>query len=292
MFGYIRAYKPYMRVCEFDTYKSVYCGLCKYMGKNYGFIYRFSLSYDFTFLAMLSMSMNSRNIVVKKEHCIAHPFSKRYCAKCSEGFEYPSAAAVISVYHKLKDDKTDNGLKRKLIALILLPFLKKGYKKAKLEYPELAVSVEELMKKQNETEKKKNKSIDVACEPTAAIMREIAADISDDEEQRKHLARFGYFLGRYVYMCDALDDLQSDFKKKNYNALLLQKDISQLTEENIEFYRGIATDSINMTLGELANSYVNLKAEMYKPILDNIIYLGLNNTVRQIILNKKEKRDG
>lgn len=291
MFGYLRAYKPYMRVCEYDTYKSVYCGLCKHMGKHFGFGYRFSLSYDFTFLAVLHMSINSTDIVVKKERCIAHPLKKNYCAKCVNGLMFPSAAAVIAVYHKLKDDKTDNGFKRKVIAFILLPFLKRGYKKAKKMYPSLANKVENLMKDQNRIEKEKNKSIDIACEPTAAIMREFAGEISQNKEQKNHLERFGYFLGRYVYMCDALDDLESDFKKGNYNALLLQRKVNELTLENMEFYRNIAIDSINLTLGELANSYVNLKIEKYKPILDNIVYLGLKNTVKQIIKSEKEKQN-
>lgn len=292
MFGYLRAYKPYMRVCEYDTYKSVYCGLCKNMGKNFGFAYRFSLSYDFTFLAMLSMSINSTEIVVKKERCIAHPLKKNYCAKCTSGLMFPSAAAVIAVYHKLKDDEVDNGFKRKLAAFVLLPFLKRGYKKAKKMYPSLANKVEELMKDQNRIEKEKNKSIDIACEPTAGIMREIASEISSDEDQKKNLERLGYFLGRYIYMCDALDDLKSDFEKKNYNALLLQKDLKELTQEDMKIFRKIAVDSINLTLGELANFYVNLKVQMYKPILDNIIYLGLKNTVEQILKNKKEKING
>lgn len=291
MFGYIRSFKPYMRVCEFDTYKSVYCGLCKHMGKNYGFVYRFSLSYDFTFLTMLSMSINSENIIVNKERCIAHPLTKRYCAKCANGLEYPSAAAVISVYHKLRDDKTDKGFKRKLLAFVLLPFLKRGYKKAKKKYPHLASKVEENMIKQNEIESQKSKSLDLACEPTAAIMSVMAADMSCDKEKQKYLSRFGYNIGRYVYMCDALDDLESDFKSKNYNALLLQRETQSLEQEDIEYYRGIAKDSINMTLGDLAESYVSLGVEMYKPILDNIIYLGLNNTVEQIIKKKKEKEN-
>lgn len=289
MFGYLRAYKPYMRVCEYDTYKSVYCGLCKHMGKNFGFAYRFSLSYDFTFLAMLSMSINSTEIVVKKERCIAHPLKKNYCAKCTAGLMFPSAAAVIAVYHKLKDDETDNGFKRKVAAFVLIPFLKRGYKKAKRMYPNLASKVEELMKDQNRIEREKNKSIDIACEPTAGIMRGFAGEISEDEEQKKHLERFGYFLGRYVYMCDALDDLKSDFKKKNYNALLLQKDLKELTDEDMKFFREIAVNSINLTLGELANSYVKLKLKMYNPIIDNIVYLGLKNTVEQILKNEKEK---
>ena len=56
MFGYIRAAKPEMRIKEFELYKAVYCSLCKELGKSYGFLARLTLSYDFTFLALLNMS--------------------------------------------------------------------------------------------------------------------------------------------------------------------------------------------------------------------------------------------
>lgn len=287
MFGYVRAFKPYMRVCEFDTYKSVYCGLCKYMGKHYGFVYRFSLSYDFTFLALLSMSVNESDIIVNKERCIAHPLKKNYCAKCISGLEYPSAAAVISVYHKLRDDRTDKGFKRKFIAVCLLPFLKHGYKKAKKKHSELALKIEECMVMQNDLEKNRTKSIDAACEPTAVIMQEIAREISDNDAKRKILERFGYLLGRYIYICDALDDVESDYKKGNYNALLLQREVNGMNDEDRKYFQSVATDSINFTLGELANSYVELNLSRYKPILDNIVYLGLGNTLSQIIKGEK-----
>ena len=38
MFGYVRPFKPYMRMFEYDIYKAVYCGLCKDMGRRYGFV--------------------------------------------------------------------------------------------------------------------------------------------------------------------------------------------------------------------------------------------------------------
>ncbi len=293
MFGYIKAFKPHMRMCEYDVYKGVYCGLCKTMGKRYGFAYRFSLSYDFTFLAFLSMSLKGESISLKEETCIAHPLKKSQCAKCDSGLNFPSAAAVIAVYHKVRDDKHDIGFKRKVLAFLLLPLLKPGYKKAKKEFPDLAVAVEDAMKSQFQIEDEKNSSIDIACEPTAKIMSAIAKEIAPDSEKAEELARFGYCLGRYVYMCDALDDLESDYKKKNYNALLLQKEITELNEENKKYFEEIARNSINLTLGGLSDSYVELDVEKFKVILDNILYLGLNNTVNQIVNKEKHsERNG
>lgn len=291
MFGYVRAFKPHLRICEFDTYKSVYCGLCKELGKSFGFVSRLTLSYDFTFLALFSMALNNKNITFEKQRCIAHPLKKTPCAICTDGLAFPASAAVLAIYHKLKDDKADKGLKKKIVASFLLPFTKKAYKKAKREYPELSETIEKAMQEQTLLEKEKCKSIDKASEPTAKIMQAIFSEITSDEKEKMLNARFGYLLGRYVYYCDALDDLQDDFEKKNYNPLLLQQEVNELSDTEIEYYHNLASDTVNFTLGELANTYVLLDIKRYKPILDNIIYLGLKNTFQLILKgeNKKEK---
>ena len=59
MFGYVRACKPELKIKEYETYKAVYCSLCRLMGREYGLWSRFTLSYDFTFLALLNMSLKS-----------------------------------------------------------------------------------------------------------------------------------------------------------------------------------------------------------------------------------------
>ena len=104
MFGYIRPFKPHMRFYEFEIYNSFYCGLCKNLGKKYGQIFRLILSYDFAFLGILYNSYHLKSNTIKKCHCIVHPFKKKSCICCTNNLDYTSAAAVISVYHKVCDE--------------------------------------------------------------------------------------------------------------------------------------------------------------------------------------------
>ena len=295
MFGYVRAFKPQMKVCEYDTYKSVYCGLCKKMGREFGFVSRMTLSYDFTFLALMNMALNDFEICHKNERCIAHPLKKSYCLKSSDALEYPSFAAVILIYHKLKDDYADKGFKGKTLAFVTLPFLKKGYKKAKNKYPDLAGKIEFYMSEQKKTEQKNTASIDEACEASSQMMAQIASYLSEDENQKQVLSRFGYFIGRYVYLCDALDDLKKDCRKGNFNPLKnhFSFDKKELSDEDFDKARKYALDSLNLTMAELAESYVRLEQKHFKPINDNIVYLGMKNTFSLIYnekFGKKEKK--
>lgn len=275
-----------MKFCEYDTYKSIYCGLCKEMGKNFNILLRFTLSYDFAFLGLLDISLKNDHTEIKNEVCIAHPCKKTPCMRCSH-LKYASDTAVISMYHKILDDTRDSSFFKKLYSHILLLFCKSSYNKAKSDLPELASTVEKYMQLQHDIESKKSKSIDEASEPTAQIMANIAENLSSDNNQKRILNRLGYLLGRYIYLIDALDDTNNDYKTGNYNPLLLQDGCENNNQIKIN---QIAKDSIMYTLGEIANAHILLDIKKYKPILDNIIYLGLNNTLISV-LNKKEKNN-
>ncbi len=287
MFGYIRPFRPHMQTGDYELYKSVYCGLCKEL-KSFGITSRMTLSYDFAFLAVLYMAVNKTEISLDKKPCMTHAIKKTSFVKSNDALRFTAAAECISVYHKLKDDISDDEFLKKSAAKTLLSGMKKAYKKASGILPEVASVAEEKMKIQKETEDKKTKSVDMAAEPTAAIMSAIAGGITDNPEKKRILMRMGYLLGRFIYLCDALDDMEKDFKSGGYNPLLLQEE-----EYNPENIRKLAKDSIYFTLGELSNAYVLLGDIKYKSITDNVIYTGLPFVAEKLLkgesLSKKKK---
>ena len=76
MFGYVRVDKPELKVKEYEMYKAVYCSLCKSLGKHYGILSRFTLSYDFTFLALLNMSLKDGCNIIEQKRCAFNPLKK------------------------------------------------------------------------------------------------------------------------------------------------------------------------------------------------------------------------
>ena len=141
MFGYIRGYKPYMRVYEFEIYRSIYCGICKDMHRRFGFFTRFTLSYDAAFLALMDLSVHGRKLIEKSERCIAHPWKKTMCAGCENDLSYASDISVLLTYHKLRDDFSDKGFGKKLLSALALPFFKKPYKKACAAHCEISKKI-------------------------------------------------------------------------------------------------------------------------------------------------------
>ena len=278
-----------MRICEYETYKAVYCGLCKILGKEYGFISRMTLSYDFAFLGLMALALNDSPAVVEPQRCIAHPWRKTPCLKSSDGLAYTAAAAEILIYNKIRDDLDDRRFWAKLFPWFMLKLTKRAYKKAAELYPDLAAYTAEQMSRQAKLEKDNCKSIDRASEPSSNILAEIAAGLSEKEEQKRILRRFGYLLGRFVYIADAFDDVEKDFRAGGFNPLVIGN--PTINDINLPEIQRRTGDSVNFTLGALADSYVQLEIKRFKPIFDNIVYLGLKNAFYDLIRKKEENED-
>ena len=280
---------------EFEIYRSVYCGICKDMDRRFGFVTRFTLSYDAAFLALVDLSVRKKKLAVRNERCIAHPWKKTMCATCSSDLSYASSVSVPLTYHKLRDDLADKGLKKKLAAYALLPSFKKAYKKACVKYSSLSDKISEAMKLQTAIEKDKSAGIDQACEPTALMMQAVFGELGKTQKEKALLSRFGYCLGRYIYITDALDDLKKDIAQGDYNPLKIY-----MYSHNIEWdgqgkfpkqITDLCDATVNMSLGVLADCYVALDMKRFRDILDNIVYLGLKYTYDQVKQEKFNKRN-
>lgn len=110
MFGYVRVYQPELKMGEFEQYRGVYCSLCKSLGKRYGFFARMTLSYDFTFLAVFHMALQKGCARLPDGALRLESAEKRMCCRENEEIAYAADAAVLLLYHKLRDTVADSGL--------------------------------------------------------------------------------------------------------------------------------------------------------------------------------------
>lgn len=275
MFGYVKPYNPELRVRELEEYKAVYCGLCKQLGRSFGVFARFTLSYDFAFLAMLKTALDSE-ICPETERCacIAHSFCKRLRVRENAAMQMAARAAMISVYYKLLDDREDEGFFRRIGAALLLPFAKRARRKA-LAFADGAAADEAAAKMsaaQAQLEAEKCQIPDAAAEPTANFLAAVLKNCAATAEQAAVLERFGYLLGRYVYLCDALDDLEDDRRRGRYNPFLYAGGEAAIAAKNALF----------LTTAELSDDFDLLELHRYEGILENIIRIGLRAEVIRI----------
>ena len=134
--------------------------------------------------------------------------------------------------------------------------------------------VEDLIKRQIETEKEMAKSYDFYSHPTAKCLGLIFKQMSKQQTQENFLYRIGYMLGKYIYLMDALDDLVKDVRKKNFNPILASNvDFSKDRYEKEKAFVSLK-EVLNFSIAQLAESFENLKVKN-GDMLRNIIYLGL-----------------
>ena len=233
MFGYVKIYKPELKVKEYEAYKGIYCTLCKEMQREYGFFSRFLLSYDGAFYVMYKLGLSSENINVSRSCCSFNP-----CKKCmkitaeSDVYKLACAITVILAYFKLTDNINDSSFLKKMLCCMLLPYFRHTVKKAQKKFPEIYKTVDSGMSEQLLLEKDSNTSIDKSAHPTASILSALFS-YGEGCENAELSARFGYHLGRVVYFLDAYDDYESDVRENSYNPFRSCEDVNETAVQTI-----------------------------------------------------------
>jgi len=304
LFGYILPDKPEMKIKEFELFRAYYCGICKSMGRNSGFGARMSLNYDAVFLGLFLSSLLEDNNEIKREGCIANPLKKKPIVKNSKAIDYAADINTLLTYYKLLDDiKDEHSVK----AIMVYPMFSSARKKARNRYPEADDLIKKSMKVQSDTEQRLEKSIDAAAEPFGKLLADLFTHgylqltPTKDENTLRALSWMGYNIGKWIYTLDAFDDIEKDLKEKSYNPFVLnnQGKIEELGKskrppEDIaaeiqDKERDRVLFILESCLVQVAKTFELLRLRN-TPILENIIYLGMEKKMDEIV--KKNCKEG
>jgi hypothetical protein len=271
LFGYIRPLESELRVRELDTYKAAYCGLCRSLAKHYGPLARWLVSYDLTFYAILYAGLSSTPPEIALHRCPYHPLKQKpHLERCS-GIDVSCDLTVLLMQGKCIDNIYDSSFLFSLLWNIPNAMLKYPAHQAALRNADAAEVISVWGERQRAIEKE-NVGFDEACDPTATAMALIFSAISKDEKQQRILHRFGYMIGRYIYLCDAIEDLPKDAKHHRFNPLLLRP-----------FDKEHLAALANSTLAQAFSSFALLNTDYFSALLENIVYLGLPSKINSII---------
>ena len=137
-------------------------------------------------------------------------------------------------------------------------------------------------------EKAKCDSMDIVADPFGNMMQEIVEVILKDNanEDIKELA---YYLGKWIYLIDALDDFDKDKKKKDFNVFInLYPEIANkeqlICQEKQELT--VVFASVLNRIAELANK---LNYKFNHDLIDNVLYRGLVCQTKRIMEREKCK---
>ena len=261
MFGYVIVNKGDMKFKEFDRYHSYYCGLCRSLKEKYGMLGQISLSYDMTFLVMLLSSLYEPETGEAAVKCIAHPFEK-HLTRRNVFSEYGADMNVLFTYYKCLDDWKDD---RKVTRLAYSKLMKKSYRKISTAYTEKVKRIDELMRAFSAEEKKGSEDIDRLSGLFGDVMGEMFAVRKDEWEES--LRFLGRYLGKYIYLLDAYEDIEEDRKSGRFNPLLKKHEDPDFDEEIRLF--------LTMMMAECCKEFEKLPLIDDIEILRNILYSGV-----------------
>ncbi|MBQ8824092.1 MAG: hypothetical protein IJZ64_02560 [Ruminococcus sp.] len=263
MYGYIKVFQPDLKFREFDIYQSHYCGLCQTLKKNFGLKGQITLSYDLTFLSLLLDSLYEPKCKEIYHRCALHMGKRKVCYYSSIS-DYIAEMNLILSYEKAIDDwKDEHNILKKIFSLKI----KKNYNKLSEKYPEKISEIKKQMNLLSELETSDNIE---NPEIPANCFGNILAEIMDynNDIWSTNLRKIGFYIGKFIYLLDAYDDLENDKKKNSYNPFK-NKDLS-----SPEFHKN-CEDLLRIMIAECASAFEQLPIIKNASILRNIIYAGV-----------------
>lgn len=261
MFGYVTADQSCLTQEQFQRYRAVYCGLCRSIGQRHGQAARMCLTYDMTFLSLLLDSLEEPEQRTGKRPCIAHPCTSTDWRQ-SKWSDYCADMNVALAYHNCLDDWADD---RDLVKYGYALALKGAYRRIQRQWPRQCDLMERSLRELSELERAKSPDLDGAA---ACFGRLMAALLTPDERSffREALAMVGDRLGRFIYVMDAVLDLEEDRKKGHYNPVAAFQEVHGPLN---------ARPVLEMLMGDCTMAFETLPLEQDLDLLRNILYSGV-----------------
>lgn len=277
MFGYVTIYEPELKVKDLKKYKAYYCGLCRMLKEKYGFMGQMTLTYDMTFAVILLSSLYENASEAERHRCKVHPIKKQMMLR-NEITDYAAAMNVLLAYYHMEDDWQDD---RKVTSLMTKSMIHGRVRRIIEEYPRQSRAIRSALEELSSCEKEECTDIDRTAGCFGRLMEELFVYREDIWE--RNLRKMGFFLGKFIYIMDAYEDLPEDLKKGRYNPL---RDMYGKDD-----YEGRMKQILCMMIAESTAEYERLPCLLDVDILRNILYDGVWNRYNKIQMKKSEDQD-
>ncbi len=278
MFGYVIIDQQALSPEATARYQASYCGLCHTLGKRHGLLGRLTLSYDLTFLNLLLASLyeDEHPLASGCRNCPIHPFRKKEWRTTHET-DYCADMSIALQYYAAKDKWLDD---KNPAALGFMQVLSQKNKAVAERYPTQCAAMQTQLAKLSALEAENSQDLDAVSSCFGDLMAAIF--VMQQDHWADDLRNIGYYLGKYIYLLDAYEDLEKDQKKGRYNPLCT------LAEQ--PDYQESICDILQHLMGRCAQCFERLPCIADLEILQNILYSGV--WLRYHAKQQKEQAQG
>ncbi len=280
MFGYIIVNKDELKFKEYDVYKRYYCGICNALKEICGLRGRMSLNYDAVFLALILTGLyDTQEDCRLCRRCIVHPV-KKCDYEMNPYIRYSADMSIYLTYFKCMDDWKDD---KKIFRYLYAKLISGKMKDIESKYPDKCNNIKKYLYELSEYEHIETYDIDHVSGCFGKIMEEIYA-YSDDVWQTG-LRKIGFYLGKFIYILDAYEDIENDIKHDSYNVLI--EKYKQANE--IQAFATECKNILLMMITECSREFEKLPIVDNINIIRNILYSGIWGRFNQISDKRQEK---
>ena len=184
---------------------------------------------------------------------------------------------VILTYHKLSDDVLDSGRRRGLRA-----FFSGAYRRARAAEPEFDRIVAERYGELIRLEREGCDGIDRAADPFGQMLSDLSVALMGDRAD-ENVKRVFYGVGKWIYLIDALDDIDKDLKKKNFNPFVSSYPEVKGKQSFIAEHKSDLEFLFGSVLYEIANGAQSVSYAFNHDLTDNILARGLMGITKRIM---------
>ena len=174
---------------------------------------------------------------------------------------------------------------------MLLLLFKRKKKKASNKHSDFDMIISQMLQSQFKTELNDSADIDECAYPSAYMLQKTMQIFARDEKERVIFGEFGFYLGRWMYLIDAFDDIEKDVKTKSFNVFVKNFNITKdnmMTEEMIFKCNEI----LNAALYRMTVAYDLIDRQSFEAICDNIVYKGFASSQKSVVLRQHRRFRG
>lgn len=277
MLGVMTVRQSELRFREFDRYRGVYCGLCRAIGKRCGAVCRLALSFEMTFMAMLLTSLYEPETAQEMRRCALHPVKKRPMLS-NEAIDYCADMSALVSYYDLRDGWEDEKKAGHLAASALL---RRAAQQAGERWPRQRDAIAGYVTKLHDIEERNEQNLDAAANLTGEMLAELY--VMKDDVYARDLRELGFYLGKFIYLCDCYEDVEQDAKKHNYNPLIARS--------GGEDFAALCEQMLSSIMAQAARAFERLPLIEDAEIMRNILYSGIWLRFEQATERRKAKKE-
>ena len=276
MYGYIIANQDELKIKDYKKYRSYYCGLCHMLSKKHGPKGQITLSYEMTFLAVLLTALYEEPLKHEKHRCLVHGMQSRDML-FNDITAYAADMEVLTAYYKALDNwHDDKDVKSRAFSLTLL----RDVKAIEKRWPRQSCAVRDNLEILTALEKAGEQDLDTVAGCFGRLLGEIFV-LREDDVWADELRHMGFYLGKFIYLMDAYEDLEKDRKRRHFNiweSRRTRRDFDALVE-----------NTLSLMMGDCAQSFEVLPIVQDIDILRNILYSGVWMSYNAMWAKEKDK---